>query len=182
MGRLPLAVVFVVLLLFAGYAMGRAYVALAPLLAPSSPVPTSVAEPTTIPLPTEDVAGNDLPRLPRYPGAIRTEYREFHEDAVPVIHIEYLARAETNDVRLFYRRIFSEQGWTVADLRFEFGQWVYLLVGHGQELEVEITPRAGLLEIAMEQRQIVQPAQPRPPAPPAAPPDDDDDDDGSWDD
>lgn len=190
LSRASLALLIIAVMV-GGVALGSALRALA------TPVPT--AEPTAVPpppasatpsLPAADVAGEDLERLPRYPGSVRTEYAVSRDDGYELVALEFMAAATVEEVRLFYQQVIDEHGWERADIQYGGGEWTYVLVDGRTEALVEIEQTAGLIEVDLQVSRpldgptsVPQPvATPRPATPPVAPPppptDDDDGDDG----
>lgn len=141
-------------------------------------------------IPSEDVPGADVPGLARYPGSVRTEYRRERIRDLAVTEAEYMVAGEVKPVREFYRELFQREGWSVGDLGFYQGEWVFFVIRGEQEAMVEIEDlgEAGQIEIELsepvpEDPQITPggsaPAQPRPqPAPQPAPQPPVDDDGG----
>ncbi len=178
------AATLAVALLLGGFAAGRVVTTMQ--LAEPSPraegSPTGTGDPA---LPVVDVDGDDLDRLPRYPGAVRTEYEIRDGDGVRTILLEYLVASPVDDVRVFYRAMFGEHGWTVADQTVNFGEWIYILVddsveaivklesrGDVTEIDIDMTaPTGGEPTLSLAPTTTVVPPTPLPPAPP---PDDDD--------
>ena len=163
-----------------------------PTVAATEPVESQAGE-----LPGADVPGEDLERLPRYPGSVRSEYEASRDDDIGLTALEFLADATVDDVRTFYQGVIVEHGWQRADIAYSGGEWTYVLVDGDIEALVEIEETGGLVEIDLvvsEPLPSVTPtsrptpaptAQPTPaptPPPPPAPPPDDDDDGGDDDD
>jgi hypothetical protein len=137
-------------------------------------------------LPDGDVAGEDLDRLPRYPGSVRTEYEVSIDDRFRLTATEYLAEATLDEVRSFYQGAIEDHGWQRADIDFSGGEWTYVLVDGTTEALVELEVTHGLVEIDLQVSVPIATPAPEPtPAPTAlptpppviAPPTDDDDDD-----
>jgi hypothetical protein len=152
--------------------------AASPETAIESPTPTAMPQ-----LPRRDVRGRNIADLPRFPGAVRTEYQRGRQGSSVVTELRYLAAAELDDVRSFYRRTFREHGWKVAGLDFTRGEWVFIVSSGRRVALIEIEPRGPLVEVDIELE--VQPRAPRPPdsePPPPPPPGDDDDGDDDDDD
>ena len=157
------------------------------LLDPSTmaeqPTPTLTTE-----LPVVDVAGDDVSGLPRYPGAVRTAYDRERQGTKAVTAVDYVATAQQDDVRAFYRRVFREEGWELIELDFSGGEWVFLVEKGRRAAFVEIEDGGTYTIIQIEVERSSEAARPRPtptPAtqpPPRPPPGDDDDDDGDDDD
>ena len=161
-------------------------------VAQRSPTPNPSPSATTMPssstglLPEGDVAGEDLDRLPRYPGSVRTEYEVSIDDRFRLTATEYLADAHLDEVRTFYQGVIEDHGWQRADIDFSGGEWTYVLVDGATEALVELEVTHGLVEIDLQVSvPIATPAPDPTPAPTAvptpppviAPPTDDDDDD-----
>jgi hypothetical protein len=156
-----------------------------PTVAPSS----AAATPTVAPLPEADVDGEDLARLPRYPGSVRTQHEVSVDDRFRLTLTEYLADATLDEVRAFYLGVIADHGWQRADVGYSGGEWTYVLVDGATEALVEIEVTRGLVEIDLQISEPISDPTPSPtPAPPATPaatpaptpvppPDDDDDDD-----
>lgn len=165
-----------------------------------TPTPTPVVAssiPSALPsssMPAADVSGEDLERLPRYPGSVRSGYQIVREDLFRLTASEYFVDATVEDVRTFYQGIIVEHGWERADINFDHGEWSYVLVDGSTEALIEIEEFAGLIEIDLQiSEPIASPtpaapdptpvptpapvAPPPPPQPPPPPGDDDDDDD-----
>lgn len=57
----------------------------------------------------QDVPGRDLAWAPRYPGAIRSLYRE--DKRTGVVMVSYSVSAEPNEIIAFYQRKMADNGW-----------------------------------------------------------------------
>jgi hypothetical protein len=155
---------------------------------PSRAMPQSTARPTLDQpqprrLPAGDVPGEDLARLPRFPDAVRTGHTAGVDELHRLIEVSYLAAAELDDVRAFYRRVIVDHGWQRADLDLAGGEWVYILVDGATEAVIAMRRAGELVEIELElSEQVVLPA-PTPLPPPAlvAPPPVEGDGDGDGD-
>ncbi|HEX2221609.1 MAG TPA: hypothetical protein VHK06_03720 [Candidatus Limnocylindria bacterium] len=207
--RLALAALLLAVLV-GGVALGRAPIATQPDRAPAS-APASSAAPSGIALPSGDVPGEEIGRLPRYPGSVRVAFDRDDAGDRSIASAEYLVRAPLDDVRSFYRGVFASGGWTVADMAFAYGEWTFLLVDDaGAEATVELEERSGVIEIDLRLTESAAPPEratpttaataspsptavpadppppvPQPPAPPPPPPpapEPPDDDDGGDDD
>jgi len=153
----------------------------------ATPSPTPVAaSPGATALPAADAAGEDLARLPRYPGSVRSEFSVSVDERYRLTAVEYLADAPLDVVRTFYQGVIAEHGWERADIGYSAGEWTYVLVDGTTEALIEIEISGGLVEIDLQisepiERPSAEPtpaptAAPPPTQPPPAPPDDDDDD------
>ena len=194
-----------VAVLMGGVVLGGAWAALGRVTATPSPTasPTAEPSPSLAALPAADVDGEDLERLPRYPGSVRTDYEVSVDDRYRLTALEYLADAEIEDVRSFYQYVMHDHGWERADVNYAGGEWTYVLVDGRTEALIEIEIWNGLVEIDLQVSEPIEapgpspsPSSPSPspspsappPAPPAPPPptddddDDDDDDTDTWDD
>jgi len=200
LSRVTLALLIVVVMI-GGVLLGSAVTAIVsatPTPVPT-PAPTAAVSPSGAAIPAVDVAGEDLQRLPRYPGAVRTEFEISVDDRYRLTAVEYFADATVDEVRLFYQGVIEEHGWERADIQYAGGEWTYVLVDGSVEALVEIEVTRGLVEIDLQlsapiasPRESPSPtpeptrppqATPSPaPAPPSDDDDDDDDDDGDSDD
>jgi hypothetical protein len=154
------------------------------------PTATPTASPTPSPtatarLPAAEVAGEDLATLPRYPGAVRSDYEVALDDQYRLIVTEYLAAANFDEVRTFYQGVIAAQGWERADVGVSNGEWSWALVDGSVLALIEIEEANGLIEIDLQISEPLAETTPAPteaPAPPPVPqptpsPGDDDDDD-----
>ncbi len=149
-----LALLLAVVMLLLGFAAGTAATTYRLAGTDAQQPPTSSSQPSAITNtptpPTEDAPGADIPGLPRYPGAIRTEYRHELVDGFYDTEVEYLVTADFDAVHDFYRSIFDEQGWIVADIGIHMGEWTFLVVSGSREALVELEVEYGLVEIEIE--------------------------------
>ena len=198
LSRVTLALLIIVVMV-GGVLLGSAVTAMVAPTPTPMPTPTPAVTPSDSALPASDVTGDDLERLPRYPGSVRTEYEVSIDDRYRLIAVEYFADATVDEVRLFYQGVIEEHGWERADIQYAGGEWTYVLVDGSVEALVEIEVTRGLVEIDLQlsapiasPRESPSPtpeptrppqATPSPaPAPPSDDDDDDDDDDGDSDD
>lgn len=112
--------------------------------------PTPTAMPTAVALPERDVPGADLAMLPRYPGAVRVAYRHAVEGGVLVTGMAYLADAEIDAVRYFYREVFLTGGWSEGNVGFSQGRWTFFVIAGQREAVVTIESRGPLVEIGIK--------------------------------
>ena len=101
-------------------------------------------------LPELDAPGADIVELPRYPGAVRVEYRQTYKDSLVVTEVEYVVSAELEPIHDFYRNVFDKGGWSVADLGFYQGEWTFFVIAGSREALVEIEARGSLVEVEIE--------------------------------
>lgn len=145
-------------------------------------------------LPTADVEGEEIGRLQRYPGSVRSEYEVMVDDRFRLLVTEYLADAPLDEVRAYYEGVIDDHGWSRADINYAAGEWTYVLVDGSTEALIELEVTNGLVEIDLQLSEPIaasepdptptptpvptaRPATPTPGAPPPAPPGDDDDGD-----
>lgn len=187
LSRASLALLVVAVLL-GGVVLGSALPAWVDTPA-ATPSPTvAVTAPSPGGLPTADVAGEDLARLPRYPGSVRTAFVVSTDEQFRLTAVEFMADATLDDVRAFYQGVIVEHGWQRADIGFLGEEWTYVLVDGRTEALIEIEVTQGLGEIDLQISEPIETPAPEPtPAPTTAPPPqqpappppgDDDDDDG----
>jgi hypothetical protein len=153
MNRHRLLVVFLaVFMLLLGFTAGRIVTAQQLTAANETNQSLSVVtEVTGTPTPPDrDVPGKDVSDLPRYPGAIRTEYRQETINDLLDTEVEYLVAADLEAVHDYYRTIFDEEGWTVADLGIHMGEWTFFVISGSREALVELEVEYGLVEIEIE--------------------------------
>ena len=117
--------------------------------------PTTVEEPSQpsaaeVVVPPEDVSGVELPGLPRYPGSVRIEYRREDVGDLIVTEAEYLIVEDVEPVREFYRDVFRRNDWSVGDLGFSRGEWVFFVINEEREALIEIEERGKVVEIELE--------------------------------
>lgn len=129
-----------------------------------APVPPA-AEPD---MPAADVPGAEVPGLTRYPGSVRVEYRREDLDKLVATEAEYLVTAELDATRDFYRESFRGWGWSVADVEFSRGEWVFFLLDGEREAVVELEDRGKLVEIEIELSEPPATISTRAPAPAAS--------------
>lgn len=177
--------------MISGVALGSALTVMAvPSATPTrQPVPTLVPSPAPT-LPEADVAGEDLERLPRYPGSVRTGYSVSRDEQYQLVALAFVTAASIDEVRLFYQQVVDDQGWERADVRYVGGAWTYVLVEGRTEALVEIETTAGLVEIDLQVShplaeptpipvpEATQRPTPRPTPQPIAPPQPEGDDGG----
>jgi hypothetical protein len=194
LSRVTLALLIIVVMV-GGVLLGSAVTAMVAPTPTPMPTPTPAVPPSAAAIPTDDVAGEDLERLPRYPGSVRTEYELSIDDRYRLTAVEYFADATIDEVRLFYQGVIDEHGWERADIQYSGGEWTYVLVDGSVEALVEIEVTRGHVEIDLQVSAPIAPPSgtpsptpeptraPQATPPPAPPPpsdddDDDDDDDG----
>lgn len=61
--------------------------------------------------PTEDVDGNDIEEIPRYPGSVRTSYGRFEAGGEETTMVSYLVEATTEELFEFYQDELEALGW-----------------------------------------------------------------------
>jgi uncharacterized membrane protein YgcG len=144
------------IIILAGSAVGYTLIRLWPEL-PLVPALVVGEEPQTFatPPPSEDVPGEDIPGLPRYPGSVRDEYEREEADDLIVTNVGYVAAVSSLDtIREFYRDTFREEDWSVANAEFTEGRWSFLVTQDEREALVDFGTRpgsrGGLIEIRIE--------------------------------
>jgi hypothetical protein len=141
------------LALVIGFFLGRTAPAIETIAAPRATAsPTLRPEPAApVTLPVVDVDGSDVQGLPRYPDSVRTSFRNRETASGTATKVEYLARANLEDVRSFYRQSFADYGWTVIDLELGYGELRYLIANDVVDGVVDIESRGGgVVEIDLE--------------------------------
>ncbi len=117
--------------------MSRSASASAPTVSPTPPI----AE-----LPPEEVSGEDVPDLPRYPGSTRVEFRRTVHADVTVTESEYVVDDEIDEIRDFFRNFLYANGWTITDFDFSAGEWTIVAIAGEREVVLEIESRGSLAE------------------------------------
>lgn len=102
------------------------------------------------PMPERDVTGEDIPDLPRYPGSVRVEFRDVIVGDLAEIEVEYVVLSDLDSVHAYYRQVFDDYGWIVADLGIYQGEWTFLVVSGEREAIVELEARQSIVEIEIE--------------------------------
>lgn len=151
-GLSRVALAFLIIgVLVGGVALGRAVTALNPITSPtSSAMPSPTSSGSVIGLPDSDVAGEDIRRLPRYPGSVRTEYEVSIDDRYRLTITEFMVDAELEEGRLFYESVIEEHGWERADINYFGGSWTYVLVDGRTEALIELEVTGGYTEIDLQ--------------------------------
>ncbi len=101
-------------------------------------------------IPAEDARGEALPGLPRPPGSVRTGYSREEADGLALVRAAYLAREGPDAVRGFYRGVFREGGWQVANVEYSGDVWHFLVLRGDLEAGVEVAPRDGGSKVEIE--------------------------------
>lgn len=101
-------------------------------------------------IPAEDARGEALPGLPRPPGSVRTGYSREEADGLALVRAAYLAREGPDAVRGFYRGVFREGGWQVANVEYAGDVWHFLVLRGDLEAGVEVAPRDGGSKVEIE--------------------------------
>jgi hypothetical protein len=103
-----------------------------------------------------------IPGLPEYPGAKRSEYRAEVFGDERVTEIEYIVDCSMPEIRDHYRDVFSRGQWTVSDTSWVRGEWVYTVSCGDRRGVVEIENRQdGLIEVEVEMAEPAVPRQPK---------------------
>jgi hypothetical protein len=101
----------------------------------------------------EDVPGAEIAGLPRYPGAVRAEYRVGEWDGSSVTKAEYRTQDGTEDVLRHYRAMFKAGNWDLQHRSFEHGEHVFeVTLGHAA-VTVQVERVGSVTEIEIERVQ-----------------------------
>lgn len=146
-----LVAAFIVGLLLAavGFAGGLAWAGWGNPQPAASPT-IAVADDGALPTPPGEVPGDDVAGLPRFPGSSRVEYRQVMDGDLMETEVEYVVAGELDVVHNYYRTIFDEQAWKVADLGVYQGEWTFFVLQGEREALLEIESRGELIEIEIE--------------------------------
>jgi len=134
-----------------------------PTAPPASPRPTVAA-------PVNEVPGREPPGLPRYPGAVRTDFRERIAGGLILTDIRYVTQASPVEVQSFYREELRRAGWSEVDARFAQGSWTYFGTADVREVLLRLDPAGERVLITIEQTTLLESPSPRPAVAPIAPP------------
>jgi hypothetical protein len=63
-------------------------------------------------VPVADRPGEDVPGLPRYPGAVRVKYEDHQLGDTRVWEVGYFAEGRVHEAGSFYRQRLDENGWS----------------------------------------------------------------------
>jgi hypothetical protein len=138
-------------LLTLGFVGGRAWAMRQVAALPPAPAPVQSDQLAT---PILDVPGDDVPGLPRFGDARRVEYRQTIDGELIETEVEYVVADQLEVVHDFYRTVFEEQGWTVADLGVYQGEWTFFVIQDDREALLELESRGPLIEVEIE---IIEP-------------------------
>lgn len=101
-------------------------------------------------MPSEDLPGEDLPGMQRYPGAVRVKYESHLLGDERVTEAGYLAQGEVGAAAEFYEPKLDENGWVFQGSDFDAGERVLLARRGEAELLVELEQQSELVEIEIE--------------------------------
>ncbi len=101
-------------------------------------------------VPEQDVPGDSIPGLPRFPGMRRVEYRQVVVGDLLETEVEYVMEGTLEPVHDFYRQVFDSEGWRVVDLHIFQGEWTFYVIQGGREALVELESRGPLVEVEIE--------------------------------
>ncbi len=110
---------------------------------PTLPDTTRHPPDTPLSIPNEDVSGEEVDGLPRYPGSSRIEYRRESRNGLYITEATYLADATLDSIREFYRETFQSEGWSVTDLDFSSEEVRFFVIDGKHEARVNISSRSG---------------------------------------
>lgn len=146
------AIVFTgLLLLAAGIVIGRLSVNIQPRSSASVVIPSLDAVPTAdLSVPALDVPGEEIPGLPRFTGMRRVEYRQVVMGDLLETEAEYVMEGPLEPIHDFYRQVFEDEGWSVADLQIFQGEWTFFVIQDDREALVELESRGPLVEVEIE--------------------------------
>jgi hypothetical protein len=124
-----------------------------------SPASASDAVPTEASLPEADVPGADFADLPRMPGAMRVEYKDYLQGEWSVTQVDYLAEAQIGDVQGYYRQAFLDNGWNLLSVDTSGAEWLYGIASGMREGVVELEQDGSLVNIEIELQHSVAPSK-----------------------
>ncbi len=100
--------------------------------------------------PVADLPGEDVPGLPRYPGAVRVKYENHLLGDARVWEVGYFAEGRVREVGSFYRQRLDESGWAFEGSHLYAGELALLARRGNLEMVVEIGQLREMVEIEME--------------------------------
>lgn len=101
-------------------------------------------------VPEEDVPGEDVAGLPRYPGSVRVKYESHDLGDARVREVGYVTEGRLGEVEDFYERRLGENGWSLRGSDFDGGEVGMRAGRDGAEALVEIEREGGLVGIDVE--------------------------------
>lgn len=139
------------LLLIMGIVIGRLILPAQTASATRVVGPAITAIPTAdLSVPDLDVPGEDITGLPPYPGMRRVEYRQVMLGDLLETEVEYVMEGELEPIHNYFRQVFEEHGWDVADLHIFQGEWTFFVIKGDREALVELESRGPLIELEIE--------------------------------
>jgi hypothetical protein len=75
-------------------------------------------------VPSEDLPGEDISGIQRYPDAVRVKYESHLLGDERVTEVGYLAEGEVGDAEEFYEPRLDEDGWALQGSDFDAGERV----------------------------------------------------------
>jgi hypothetical protein len=101
-------------------------------------------------VPAAAESGEDVPHLPRYPGAVRVKYENHLFKDARVWEVGYYAEGRVQEAGSFYRQSLNENGWAFEGSHFHAGELALRARRDDLEMLVEIGQAGELIEIEME--------------------------------
>jgi hypothetical protein len=108
-------------------------------------------------VPSEDLPGEDVPGMRRYPGAVRVKYESHLLGDERVSEAGFLAEGGVDDAQEFYEARLDENGWALQGSDFDAGERVLRASRGEAELLVELEQEDELVEIEMELSEALSP-------------------------
>jgi hypothetical protein len=116
--------------------------------------PDTSGEQSTPDIPDEDVPGQDIADLPRYPDSVRVGYGQTVRDDLIETSLEYVSPDELHMVHQFYRTTIDSNNWTVADLEFTHDDRYFLVIKGSHESSVRLINDENRVHIAIMHSQF----------------------------
>jgi hypothetical protein len=101
-------------------------------------------------MPAEDVDGEPIPGLPRYPGSVRAAYSEEQAGDLSFVRARFLTERPPGAVRDFYDGVFRSGGWRVANVDYAGGEWIFVALHGGREAGVGVSSRGEVSVVNVE--------------------------------
>ena len=140
-----------ILLLIAGIIIGRLSSTSSQQEPADNPTAINAVVPTAdLSVPVLDVPGDNIPGLPPFPGMRRVEYRQVIIGDLLETEVEYVIEGPLEPIHDYYRQLFDDEGWKVADLHIFQGEWTFFIIQGEREALVELESRGPLVEVEIE--------------------------------
>lgn len=115
----------------------------------TTPIPSPSPSSKSLVMPKEDVEGQDLQDIPRYPNSIRSYY--YKSESSDLYILEYFAQDLSSKIVDFYKKTLAEKGWILNSA--QNNSWNFNK--EGINLTVEILDEDNLVPITQYRIQYI---------------------------